>query len=196
LAWTKSWLQGFTSQGSKSARLQPPPPVNTDHPQYLHYHQASYEPRHNWFPQFHASKWEPHHRWKITNNTTQNILLIYRKKNNSSFTGLLDTHNLSAHAEMTPNPTHTQAQHTDLAHTTPTPRHRSAAHYRHPITNNLIRRPPSTHRLTAGNEHTTQTSVPEPCSEPQTSPTPAILIAETLSEIQERATQTYLHHHQ
>jgi hypothetical protein len=39
-------------------------------------------------------------------NSEQSIQLIYRKLNNSSFTGLLDTHiNISAHEEMPPNPT-------------------------------------------------------------------------------------------
>jgi hypothetical protein len=77
----------------------------------------------------------------------QSILLYYRKINNSSFTGLLDTHiNASTHEEIPPNPANTQTQQTLPIYTTPPPQPRSAIHYRHPITNNLIRCPPPTHR--------------------------------------------------
>ena len=46
-------------------------------------------------------------------NPEQSVLLNYRKINNSSFTGLLDTHiNTSAHEEVPPNPANTQTQQT------------------------------------------------------------------------------------
>jgi hypothetical protein len=53
-------------------------------------------------------------------NQKQSVLLNYRKINNSSFTGLLDTHmNTSAHEEVPPNPANIQTQQTLPIYTTP-----------------------------------------------------------------------------
>ena len=79
-------------------------------------------------------------------NSEQSALIIYCKVNNSSFTGLLDTHiNTSAHEEVPPNPANAQIQQTMPIYITPALQPRSATHYRHPITNNFIRGPPPTH---------------------------------------------------
>jgi hypothetical protein len=108
----------------------------------------------------------------------QSILLNYRKINNSSFTGLLDTHiNTSALEEVPPNPANVQTQQTLPIHTTPPPpQPRSATHYRHPITNNLIRGPPPTHTdLSPSNGYPNQSSVFDtPSLELQTSPASSI----------------------
>jgi hypothetical protein len=78
-------------------------------------------------------------------NPKQSTLLRYRKINNSSFKGLLDTHiNTSAFEEVPPNPANTQTQQSLPIYTTPAPQPRSATHtcsYRHPITDYLIRDP-------------------------------------------------------
>ena len=94
-------------------------------------------------------------------NPEQSILLIYRKTNNSSFTGFLDTRiNTSAHEEVPPNPANTQTQQTAPIYTTPAPQPRSATHHRHPITNNVIRGPPPTHTdPSTSNGHPNQSSV-------------------------------------
>jgi hypothetical protein len=61
-------------------------------------------------------------------NSEQSILLNH-KINNSSFTGLLDTHiNTSALEEVPPNPANIQTQQTLPIYTTPPPQPRSATH--------------------------------------------------------------------
>ena len=123
-------------------------------------------------------------------NTKLSILLSYRKMNNSSFTGLLDTHiNPSAHEEVPPNPASTQTQKTVPIYTTPAPQPRLATHYRHPITNNLIRGPPPTHTdPTTSNGHPNQSPVFDtPNLEPQTSPASPIITAKPQTETQGHA---------
>jgi hypothetical protein len=120
-------------------------------------------------------------------NPKQFILLNYRKINNSSFTGLLDTHiNTSAHEEMPPNLANTQTQQTLPIYTTPPPQSHSATHHRHPITNNLIRGPPPTHTdPSTGNGHSNQSSVFDtPNLKPQTSPASSIITTKPQTEIQ------------
>jgi len=123
-------------------------------------------------------------------NSEQSILLNYRKINNSSFTGLLDTHiNTSAHGEVPPNPANTQTQQTLPIYTTPTPQPRSATHHRHPISNNLIRGPPPTHTdpstTSNGHPNVNQSSVFDtPNLEPQTSPASSIITTEPQTETQ------------
>jgi len=120
-------------------------------------------------------------------NSKQSILLNYRKINNSSFTGLRDTHiNTLAHEEMPPNPANTQTQQTLPIYTTPAPQPHSATHHRHPITNNLIRSPPPTHKdPSTSNGHPNQSSVFDtPNLEPRTSPAPYIITTEPRTDTQ------------
>jgi hypothetical protein len=120
-------------------------------------------------------------------NPEQSILLNYRKKKNSSFTGLLDTHiNTSAHEEMPPNSANAKTQQTLPIFTTPAPQPRSATHHKHPITNNVIRGPPPTHTdPSTSNGHPNQSSVFDtPNLEPQTSPASSITTTEPRTESQ------------
>jgi len=120
----------------------------------------------------------------------QSILLNYRKINNSSFIGLLDTHiNTSAHKEVPINPTNIHTQQTLPIYTTPKPQPRSATHHRHPITNNLIRGPPPLHTDPhTNNGHPNQSSVLDtPNLEPQTSPASSIITTEPRTEIKGHA---------
>jgi len=73
---------------------------------------------------------------------------------------------------MPPNPANTQTQQTLPSYTTPPPQPRSAIHYRHPITNNLIRGPPPTHTdPSTSNGHSNHSSVFDTSNlESQTSP--------------------------
>jgi hypothetical protein len=65
------------------------------------------------------------------------------------------------------NPTNNQIEHTEPVNETPAPQLRSSAHYRHPITNNFIRRPlPTCIDSTADIGYIFQTSVSEPQSSP------------------------------
>jgi hypothetical protein len=117
----------------------------------------------------------------------QSILLDYRKINNSSFTGLLDTHiNTPAHEEVPPNLANTETQQTLPIYTTPAPQPRSATHHRHPITNNFIRGPPPTHTdPPTNNGHPNQSSVFDtPNLKPQTSPASSITTTEPRTETQ------------
>ena len=117
---------------------------------------------------------------KTLGNSGQSTLLNYRKINNSSFTGLLDTHiNTSAHEEMAPNPANTQTQQTLPIYTTLPPQPRSATHHRHPITNKLIGGPPPTHTdPSTSNGHPHQSSIFNiPNLKPQTSPASPIITA-------------------
>jgi hypothetical protein len=124
-------------------------------------------------------------------NPKQSILLNYRKINNYSFTGLLDSHinNTSAHKEVPPNSANTQTQQTLPIYTTPTSQPRSATHYRHPITNILIRGPPPTHTdpstTSNGHPNINQSSVFDtPNLEPQTSPDSSIITTKPQTETQ------------
>jgi len=120
-------------------------------------------------------------------NPKQSILLNYRKINNPSFTGLLDTHiNTSALEEVPPNPANTQTQQTLPIYTTPPPQPRSVTHHRHPITNNLIRGPPPTHTdPSTSNGHPNRSSIFDtPNLEPQTSPASSIITTEPRTETQ------------
>jgi len=81
-------------------------------------------------------------------NPEQSTLLHYRKINNSTFTGLRDTHiNTSAYEEVPPNPANTSTQQTVPIYTTPVPHPPSVTHYRHPFTYSFIRGPPPTHTV-------------------------------------------------
>jgi len=123
-------------------------------------------------------------------NSEHSILHNYCKINNSSFTGLLDTHiNTSAHEEMPPNPTITQTQQTLPIYTTPAPQPRSATHHRHPITNNFIRGPPPTHTdPSTCNGHPNRSSVFDtPNLKPQTSPASSIITTKAQTETQGHA---------
>jgi hypothetical protein len=120
-------------------------------------------------------------------NPKQYILLNYRKINNSSFTGLLDTHiNTSALKEVPPNSANTQTQQTLPIYTTPPPQPRSATHHRHPITNNLTRGPPPTHTdPSTSNGHPNQSSVFDtPNLKPLTSSASSIITTEPRTETQ------------
>jgi len=115
----------------------------------------------------------------------QSILLNYRRINNSSFTGLLETHiNTSALQEVPPNPANTQTQQTLPIYTTPPPQPRSATHHRHPITNKLFRGPLPTHTdPSTSNGHPNQSSVFDtPNIKPQTSPAFSIITTEPQTE--------------
>jgi len=86
------------------------------------------------------------------------------------------------------------AQQSVPTHATPATQPRSATHYRHPITNNLIRRPPPT--LTDLLTDTRQFNQTPFCVwillEPHTSLFRATIAAVCLSELQRRATQNAL----
>jgi len=114
-------------------------------------------------------------------NSKHSILLSYRKINNSSFTGLLDTHiNTTAHEEVPPNPANIQTQQTLPIYTTPASQPRSATHHRRPTTNNLIKGPPPLHTdPSTNNGHPNQSSVFDtPNLKPQTSPASSIITTE------------------
>jgi len=100
-------------------------------------------------------------------NTSQNTLLVHRKIRYPSFTELLDKriNILAHHDDAPPDFTNTQPQQSVPTHATPATQPRSAIHHRHPIINNLIRRPPPTHTdLPADTRQFNQTSVFEPCA--------------------------------